>query len=73
MLVAYNAASRATPPKDIQKAPNYSQPEQISEILEALEAEPLKWRLITELLIVTGCRRGEIMGLKWSKIDFETG
>lgn len=73
MLVAYNAASRATPPKDIQKAPNYFQPEQISEILEALEAEPLKWRLITELLIVTGCRRGEIMGLKWSKIDFETG
>ena len=50
MLVAYNAASRATPPKDIQKAPNYFQPEQISEILKALEAEPLKWQLITHLL-----------------------
>ena len=73
MLVAYNAASRATPPKDIQKAPNYFQPEQIYEILKALEEEPLKWRLITEMLIVTGCRRGEIMGLKWSKINFETG
>lgn len=35
MLVAYNAASRAAPPKDIQKAPNYFQPEQISEILKA--------------------------------------
>ena len=27
--------------------------------------------MITHLLIVTGCRRGEIMGLKWEKIDWE--
>lgn len=40
-------------------------------ILEALEKEPLKWRLITQMMIVTGCRRGEIMGLKWEKVDFE--
>ena len=72
MLVVYNAADRATPPKDIQKDPNYFQPEQISAILDALESEPLKWRLATQLLIVTGCRRGEIMGLKWEKIDFKT-
>lgn len=72
MLVAYNAADKATPPKDVKKDPNYFQPEEISAILEALESEPLKWRLATQLLIVTGCRRGEIMGLKWEKIDFQT-
>lgn len=71
MLVPYNAAAKATPPKATKKAPNYFQPETISEILKALEAEPLKWRLITHLLLVTGCRRGEIMGLKWDKVDFE--
>lgn len=27
--------------------------------------------MITHLLIVTGCRRGEIMGLKWGKVDWE--
>lgn len=70
MLVVYNAASRTHPPKDKQKSPNYFQPEQIADILKALETEPLKWKLITHLLIVTGCRRGEIMGLKWDKIDF---
>lgn len=70
MLVVYNAASKATPPKDVQKSPNYFQPEQIADILKALKSEPLKWRLITHLLIVTGCRRGEIMGLKWDKLDF---
>lgn len=72
MLVPYNAAAKASPPKAAKKAPNYFQPETISEILKALEAEPLKWQLITHLLLVTGCRRGEIMGLKWEKIDFKT-
>ena len=71
MLVPYNAAAKATPPKTAKKAPNYFQPETISEILKALEAEPLKWQLITQLLLVTGCRRGEIMGLKWEKVDFK--
>ena len=72
MLVPYNAAAKATPPKAAKKAPNYFQPETISEILKALEAEPLKWQLITHMLLVTGCRRGEIMGLKWDKVDFKT-
>ena len=71
MLVPYNAASKATPPRTTKKDPNYFQPETVAAILEALESEPLKWRLITHLLIVTGCRRGEIMGLKWEKVDFE--
>lgn len=70
MLVPYNAAAKATPPKATKKASNYFQPETISEILKALEAEPRKWQLITHLLLVTGCRRGEIMGLKWEKVDF---
>ena len=72
MLVPYNAAAKATPPKAAKKAPNYFQPETISKILIALEAEPLKWQLITHMLLVTGCRRGEIMGLKWGKVDFKT-
>ena len=71
MLVPYNAAAKATPPRTVKKDPNYFQPETVAAILEALESEPLKWRLITHLLIVTGCRRGEIMGLKWEKVDFE--
>ena len=71
MLVPYNAADKASPPKSSRKEVNYFQPEDISRIMDALETEPIKWRTITELLIVTGCRRGEIMGLKWDKVDFE--
>lgn len=71
MLVPYNAAAKATPPRVEKKDPNYFQPETITAILDALESEPIKWRLITHLMIVTGCRRGEIMGLRWEKVDFE--
>ena len=71
MLVPYNAAKKATPPKQQQKEVNYFQPQQICDILRALDGEPLKWQLITHLLMITGARRGEIAGLKWSKFDME--
>ena len=58
MLVPYNAAAKASPPSVSRKTPNYFQPEEITAILDALEDEPEKWRVLTHLLIVTGCRRG---------------
>lgn len=73
MLVPYNAASKASPPSASRKLPAYYQSEQITAILDALQDEPEKWRVITHLLIVTGCRRGEIMALKWDKVNLEDG
>ena len=49
---------------------NYFQVEDVIRIREALECEPLKWKVITHLLLITGCRRGEVMGLRWSRVDF---
>ena len=71
MLVPYNAAAKATPPKSLQKEVNYFQAEDIVRIREALNQEPIKWTVATHLLLITGCRRGEVMGLKWSRIDFD--
>ena len=71
MLVPYNAADKATPPKYDRPEPNYFQPETISAILAAAEKEPLKWYVLVHLISVTGCRRGELAAIKWSKIDFE--
>ena len=42
------------------------------DILAALEGEPLLYQAIIYLAIDSGLRRGELMGLKWSDIDFET-
>ena len=71
MIVLYNAASKATPPRTVHKEAETFQPEELIAIREALEAEPIKWKTATHLLLITGCRRGEIMGLKWSKIDWD--
>lgn len=71
MLVQYNAAAKATPPKVAKKEVNYFQPEDIVKIREALDEEPVKWKVATHLLLITGCRRGEIMGLRWDRVDFE--
>ena len=70
-LVAVNVASRATLPKVEHKEVNYFQPEQIAAIREALEHEPLKWKTLVHLLLITGARRGEVLGLKWQNVDFE--
>ena len=70
-LVPFNVASRATLPKAERKEVNYFQPEQVAAIRDALEREPMKWKTLVHLLLITGARRGEVLGLKWDKVDFE--
>ena len=69
-LVPFNVAARAMPPKIEQKPVNYFQPETVAAIRDALDTEPMKWKVLTHLLLITGARRGEIVGLKWSMVDF---
>src|SRR5574344_727324 len=54
-----------------RKEASHFEIEDIENILLYLQNEPLKWQVAMQLLIFTGCRRGEIMGLKWNKIDFK--
>lgn len=72
-LVPFNVAGRATLPKAEHKEVNYFQPEQVAAIREALERETIKWRTLVHLLLITGARRGEVLGLKWDKVDFDGG
>ena len=71
MIVQYNVAARATPPKLVQKEAETFQPEEVEAIRDALEGEPLKWKTVTHLLLISGCRRGEVAGLKWDKVDWD--
>ena len=70
-LIPMNVAARAEPPKVEKHEPNYLQPTTIQLMLDALEREPLKWRMLVHLMLVTGARRGEILGLKWENVDFD--
>lgn len=73
MLVPYNAAVKVInkPKSDRNHEVNYFESEELERIRDCLDKAPLKWKIIAHLLIVTGCRRGEIMGLKWNAVDFD--
>lgn len=45
--------------------------EELKQVLACADQEPLKWRAFIRLLIDTGIRRGECLGLQWQDIDFQ--
>lgn len=69
-LIKENPASRATPPKVPKSKPNYYQISDIREIRKYADQEPIKWKMLIYLLLTTGGRRGEVLGLKWQRVDF---
>lgn len=69
-LVPSNVAQRATPPKVPKREMDAFEVDEMQAILEALKAEPTKWQVMTNLLIATGARRGEVMGLRWENVDW---
>lgn len=72
MIIPYNPAEKAVlPQKRRVRQSDSMQPDLVQRVLEALEAEPLDFRTMISLFIVTGCRRGEILGLKWDKVYFD--
>ncbi len=70
-IIMYNPARNTTLPKREKKKVNYFQPETVAAIRNALEKEPLKWKTLVHMLLITGARRGEILGLKWDCVDFK--
>ena len=71
LLIPYNPASKATPPRSEKPKPNYFQPEDVDRILEALENETVRVKALVHLFLITGGRRGEIGGLIWSNVDWD--
>lgn len=45
--------------------------EEVTEIMDLLQSEPLHWRMLFTLAVTAGLRRGELLGLEWSRVNFE--
>jgi len=72
-MMKENPCSRVSPPKAERKEMHCLDEEGVSRLLECLENENIKNQAIIELLLVTGCRRGEIAALQWDNVDLDKG
>jgi len=71
-LITSNPAKDCTPPKVPKSEAEYFEIDEILKIRDALWKQPLKWITITCLMIDTGGRRGEVVGIHWDSVNFDT-
>ena len=72
-VVADNPCSRVALPKIEQKEKQIYTPEEAMRFLDLLNNEPIKYRAFFNLAIYSGFRRGELLGLEWKDIDWDSG
>ena len=70
-VVSDNPCRNVALPKIEQKEKRIYTPEEMTKFLSLLVNETLHYRVFFTLLVYSGFRRGEILGLEWKDVDFE--
>jgi len=70
-LIPYNPASRVQPPKQEKHKAKFYDEVQSIKMIACIDKEELKFKTAVYIAILTGMRRGEILGLEWKDIDFD--
>ena len=71
-MLSDNPCRRVTVPKGEKKEKEIYTLEEIEQLFRLLENAPLKYRTFFTLAIYSGFRRGELLGLEWKDIDWES-
>lgn len=72
LIVDENPNTRAKKPKREHKEKNFYNVSQVKKLLDVLENESIKYKLLIVLALDSGARRSEICALRWSDIDMDT-
>lgn len=71
--ISKNPNSKIPKPKRAKTHVQFYTPDEVDKLVHALSQEPIKYQAIIMLALDLGCRRGELTGLTWKDIDFNTG
>lgn len=69
-VIPSSPCERVKPPRVAKHKAKVFNEEEVKKLLNCLLSEPLKYQAIIIVAITTGMRLGELMGLKWTDIDF---
>lgn len=67
--ISFNPMEQVKKPKKDQFIASYYQQDELNTLLEVIEDDPMK--IVIIIAAFYGLRRSEVLGLKWSAIDFE--
>ncbi len=70
-LVARNVAALVEPPRAQRHHPELWSQEQAAQFLAVTKDDP--WHVVWSVLLGTGCRLGEAVGLRWSQVELDKG
>ena len=69
-VILANPCDRVAAPKAKQEEAECLDAEQARHLLELLDGVPIQYRTAISMLLFTGMRRGELLGLEWKDVDF---
>lgn len=67
-----NPNSRIDKPKRDRREIQVYNKEEVIQLLECIKNEPLKYQVIVYMALDLGCRLGELTGLTWNDVNFNT-
>jgi integrase len=69
-MLPENPCARVDPPRAGEIETQFLDEKGVAGLLDALPDAPVQYSTLVQMALLTGCRRGELCGLRWADINF---